>query len=245
MAGDGDPTDDKRALAKKHFDEGAALYTQGSYQEAILAWEKAYELSEEPLIFENMANAYERLGQLKKAREHLALWREAASAAERPLLDKRLANLDGRIAKRARAEALVPDDEKKKKKKKRKGSSRSSVSVPGIVLTSIGGAAVVAGVIVGTVGSSQRPDESEVCGSLDDRSLCQESAREDIDAGNTLAMVGDLVWIAGSITAAVGVVLIITYDPGGGPTEVGIPNTLRLAPRVAQGGGGLTLEGRF
>lgn len=121
VPGDEGPSDDTRAQAKKHFDEGAALYTQGSYKEAIKAWEKAYELSEEPLIFENMANAYERLGELKKAREHLALWREAAPAAEHPLLDKRLANLDDRIAKQARADVKQPGDDKKKKKKKKKG----------------------------------------------------------------------------------------------------------------------------
>src|SRR4051794_299028 len=63
--------DPKLAEAKKLFDEGSEAYGNGRYEDAVKAWEKSYELSGKPLIFESIASAYERLGNKKKAREYL------------------------------------------------------------------------------------------------------------------------------------------------------------------------------
>src|ERR1700761_6593550 len=91
--------DPKLAEAKHLFEEGAAAYAQGSYDAAIRAWELSYDLSQKPLIFESIANAWERLGDAKKAREALAKWRAHAPPEEQELLDARLRNLDARVAR--------------------------------------------------------------------------------------------------------------------------------------------------
>ena len=51
------------ARAKELYENGAALYEEGRYEEAILAWEEAYRLSSRPVLLFNIANAYERLGR--------------------------------------------------------------------------------------------------------------------------------------------------------------------------------------
>src|SRR6478672_10379905 len=91
--------DGKNNEAKKLFDDGAAAYTQGNYEAAIDAWTKAYDISKKPLIFESIANAYERLGEAKKAREYLSKWRDVAPKDEQDLLDARIKNLDARVAR--------------------------------------------------------------------------------------------------------------------------------------------------
>jgi hypothetical protein len=243
--GDGGPSDAKRAEAKVLFDEGAVLYTQGSYEEALAKWEEAYFLSEEPLIFENMANAYERLGDLEKAREHLLLWREEAPESEHATLDKRLSNLAERIARNERKE-----DPKVAKpvepNKKPIPATGSSVSIPGLILTGVGLAAVGGGIAVGVVAAGQRPEESEVCSELEGRSICLQSSGDDIDTSSTLAAVSDLMWIAGAVTGTVGIVLLLTHEPDRGPA-VGatLRPTVAALPGTEGGSAGMILEGTW
>lgn len=241
--GDDGPSADKRAKAKALFDEGAALYTQGSYEEAIAKWERAYELSEEPLIFENMANAYERLGDLKQAYEHLSLWRQTAPPEEHATLDKRLKNLEERIARKER-EAKPEKKPVEKPKKPAMVDRGPGVSIPGLILTSVGLAAVAGGVAVGVVAAGQRPDEETVCVPYEDRSLCRESSRDAIGTSTTLAAVSDLMWIAGAVTGTVGVVLLLTYEPERAPA---VGAALRPTVGLVEGAGaaGLSLEGTW
>src|SRR5690349_7581471 len=90
-------TDPKLAEAKRLCDEGADVYSKGDYEQAIDAWQKSYDLFKGPLIFESIANGYERLGDPRKAREYLKKWREVAPKEEWELLDERIKNLDARI----------------------------------------------------------------------------------------------------------------------------------------------------
>jgi tetratricopeptide (TPR) repeat protein len=240
-------TDPKTAEAKRLFDEGAELYGQGSYEQAIAAWEKAYELSKKPLIFESMANAYERLGQAKKAREYLARWREVAPRDEHALLDSRLKNLEARAAReeeqaaasKAEAErAALERAEREARDSKSRSSAPSSTSIPGVVLTGGGAGAVIVGVTLGVIASARRPDPETACIASGDRQICSASARDSIESSSTLATVGDIIWITGIVAAGVGVYLVVTHDPR--------PKTgLYLAPMVASGGGGAVLSSSF
>jgi len=81
------------------FDNGHALYEEGQYADAIAAWERAYTLSPRPLILFNIANAYERNGQIRKAVETLNRYRAFAPPAEREVLQRRILNLESRVGK--------------------------------------------------------------------------------------------------------------------------------------------------
>ncbi len=54
-------------LAKAHFEVGAAQYRQGRYRAALKEFETSYQLSKKAALLFNMAQCYERLGNLKEA----------------------------------------------------------------------------------------------------------------------------------------------------------------------------------
>jgi tetratricopeptide (TPR) repeat protein len=87
--------DDSRA--QELYDNGVLLYEEGRYDEAILAWQEAYKISKRPLLFFNMANASERLGEYQEAIDHLNHYRAYAAADEREALDRRIKNLERRF----------------------------------------------------------------------------------------------------------------------------------------------------
>ncbi|MFK7989285.1 MAG: tetratricopeptide repeat protein [Sandaracinaceae bacterium] len=53
--------------ARELFQQGEAAYQTGDYTEAATLWERAYEMDARPLLQHNLAQAYERLGQLDRA----------------------------------------------------------------------------------------------------------------------------------------------------------------------------------
>jgi tetratricopeptide (TPR) repeat protein len=224
----GDP---KMVEAKRLFDTGAELYAKGNYEGAIDAWEQSYALSRKALIFESIANAYERLGQPKKAKEYLLKWREAAPAEELELLDTRLKNLDARIAREEQQEAARRADEEKLRDSERGRTDASTPAgatsrdptpdpkdtearafVPGYIMAAVGVGAVIVGVTLDLVAAGRRPDESSACTAAKDKQLCLASEKDGIESSNTLATVGDVIWIAGGVTAVAGVVLAVTLS---------------------------------
>ena len=124
LAQTGDMSDEELTRAIELFDNGATLYEEGQYEEAILAWEESYRISGEPLLVFNIANAYERVGGLENLRIALGnfnQYRAYAPSDERDTLERRIRNLEARIedleaaenerqteieAERLRAEAL-------------------------------------------------------------------------------------------------------------------------------------------
>ena len=86
------------ARARELYDNGAILYDEGRYEDAIVAWEEAYRLSGRPLLLYNIANAQERLGQWRAALDTLNRYRAYARPEERERLDRRIANLERRLA---------------------------------------------------------------------------------------------------------------------------------------------------
>jgi len=93
------PADDKAANMKRAeelFRNGERLYTEGSYEPAILAFQESYELSKEPSLLYNIGNSYERLGDFANARRYLDQYRAFASEKEREPLARRIQALDQR-----------------------------------------------------------------------------------------------------------------------------------------------------
>lgn len=227
------------AEAKRLFDEGAELYGTGKYEEAIERWEISYELSKRPLIFESIANAYERLGNAKKAREYLAKWRDAAPEDERDMLDARIGNLDARVAKEAEAEAA---------RAKASGGgaagdtpiARSMQGDVGLALAGAGAGTLVLGVTLAVIGAGQRPEQSEVCRDQSERSLCLGSAQSDIESSSRLVLVGDVLGFVGFAMVGAGVAMVLLDEPEA-PKSTGI----RLTPLLGPRGGAVSVGGSF
>lgn len=239
--------DPKYLEAKRLFEKGEELYSKGDYEKAIESWEMSYELTEADLILESIANAYERLGQIEKAREYLARWRDAAPEDERPALDERLTKLDQRIAKIKAAEQEKAAKEKAEKDAQAKrdaeprAKSGGGLFVPGIVIAGAGAGVAIAGGVFDFLAYRKRPDQSAVCAtSPDGKLLCRDSSRTAIEQSNTFAIIGDIALIAGGAAVAAGVVLTVLKSG----TKKDEAKTA-VAPWYLPGGGGLMAGGRF
>lgn len=241
--------DPKYAEAKRLFEKGEELYSKGDYEKAIESWELSYDLSEADLILESIANAYERLGQVEKARDYLGRWRASAPEDEHAALDARLTKLDQRIAKEKaalqakEAKEKAAKDAQAKRDADARGNSGSDgrLFVPGIVIAGVGAGAAITGGVLDILAVRSRPDPTAVCGtSADGKLLCRESSREAIQQSNTFATVGDILLIAGTATAAVGVVLVVLKS-GKKKDEAKTAAT----PWFLPGGGGMLVGGSF
>ncbi len=79
--------------ARELFTQGQAAYETGDYQSAVRLWERAYGIDARPLLQYNLAQAYERLGQLDRAVVAYRLYVENT-----PGDDERARNARARIA---------------------------------------------------------------------------------------------------------------------------------------------------
>jgi tetratricopeptide (TPR) repeat protein len=265
-------TKKQRREAKRLFNQAHLAYRRGDYEEAILKWEQSFELSREPLIFESIANAHERLGDPERALENLRKWREKAPRREHKSLDSRIENLESRIARREEerkleqaeeaererqeAERLGRDNDDQRRQQEeaeRDAAGPSTMEILGWSLVGTGGAAVVTGVVLDIVAATTRPSEDEACSEEGGMLLCRDAMRDDIESSNQLAIVGDVLWIAGAAMAGAGVVVLLTAvdsAPGnegdeGATAEDSSVLDAHVVPFLGPSGGGLLFTGHF
>jgi hypothetical protein len=113
-------------------------------------------------------------------------------------------------------------------------------------MVGVGGAAVIAGLVMDGVAASKRPDEAEACTESGDGLLCRDALRDDIESSNTLAIAGDVTWIAGGLIAAGGVVVLLTLAGGDGDdADDASARAPRVVPWAGPNGGGVGVSGRF
>ncbi len=237
------------AQAKRLFDDGAAAYAKGNYEEAIHLWEQSYELSRRPLIFESIANAYERLGDPRKARDYLIRWREAAPRDEWDLLDDRIKNLDARVKREDQLEAERRAEEERARKAQatREEAIRVAAApkdtgapLPALVLMGVGGAAVAVGLTFDAIAGIRRPDAKTACAPTQSGTeLCRSDDASAIKSSNTFATVGDVTWIAGAVVGAAGTVWFFTKR------RAPAADTTSITPIVGPRGAALSLSRSF
>lgn len=86
--------------AKEHFINGQEYYEQGRYKDSIEEFQKAYDLDARPLLLYNMAQAFEKLGDLTKSVEYLKRFLKAdTEKTDTKTVQNKIANLEARIAK--------------------------------------------------------------------------------------------------------------------------------------------------
>lgn len=268
-SGDKDVACQDRRQAKREFNKGRLAYRRGDYEEAILKWQESYAMCEEPLIHLNIANAYERLGDLEPALDHLKKWRLVAPLREHGELDARIAGLSTRVAELQKEKAAsqatedaaqraeeeqkareAADPQKDRAKQDEASGGIGTMNIIGISLVGVGGAAAIAGVIMDAVAASKRPDEAQACTDMSGRLLCRDAQRADIESSNTLALAGDITWIAGAVVAAGGAtVLVLTatgvLSVGVGGDETSKSDAVIQDLRIGTYGSGLRVFGRF
>ena len=241
--------DPNEARAKELFENGARLYEEGQYDNAVMAWQAAYQLSPRPLLLFNMANAYERLGRYQEAYDYLNRYRALAPTEERETLERRISNIEKRIAEvRERAASDKPDVDPLLDATGSRITVTSSTNQGsdgpnplGIGLIAGGGAAVGIGAVLGGLALRERASASALCvdgggGAL----LCPNTAQAHILSDKRFSAAGDILMIAGGAALGAGLIVLIVDATGGGPKSA-----VHLVPSAAPGAAALTLFGRF
>ena len=85
-------------LAKIHFKAGQAYYRQGNYDVAIREFKQAYDLTKKPALLYNIAQAYERLGNIGQAIEHYRHYVKDSGNKDTATIQK-IKNLEQRLQK--------------------------------------------------------------------------------------------------------------------------------------------------
>ncbi len=241
------PASDDRAANLKRAEElyrnGERLYTEGSYESAILAFQESYELSKEPQLLYNIGNAYERLGDFANSRRYLDQYRAFAPEKEREALSRRIQALDQR------------QREKEQKEREAAAQSPGPVAQPQPPVTSdkparkdriYGPAAIAltAGVVLGLglgVGfgaraTAQKKQALDDCMDAGDGRFCGVASQQALDGRKTSALVADIGFaVAGA--AAIGLIAVIAVKASKKKSQ----QRAQLAPYAGPRGAGVTL----
>ncbi len=105
------PTTDATNQAKARFRKGTDLYKQARYRDAIEEFEAAYRLRPHGVIFYNLAQCHERLGDIPAAlRAYHEYLRAVPAADDRSIVHAAMANLEARLGASGVQQLLVYSD---------------------------------------------------------------------------------------------------------------------------------------
>jgi tetratricopeptide (TPR) repeat protein len=250
--------DDVASQVEELSGKGATAYKAGDYDEAIGYFEQAYELEPVANLLYNIARCHEKNNNPDKALEYYEKFilapdiedkaRESAlkkSAQMRDLIDAR-DDLE-RDKERQERERLA------KLEREKNGGGGGDVTDPGgatqpdggpgvgaWAALGAGGLLIAGGAVTGFMAMGQQTAFEEAT-TLEDK----QAAR---DAGQTMALVADGLYVAGAVAVGVGAFLVLTS--GGGEEDAAASSeaddgSARVAPWVGPGSGGVDVFWRF
>jgi tetratricopeptide (TPR) repeat protein len=107
----GKPVADQTAQAKARFKRGTILYRQARYREAIAEFQAAYRLRPHGVLHFNIAQCYEKLGDIPAAlTSYHDYLREVPGAEDRETVQRAISNLEARLAATGVQQILVYSD---------------------------------------------------------------------------------------------------------------------------------------
>lgn len=205
--------------AQELFHRGDALYAQGRYEDAILAFQEAYAISERPLLLYNIANAQERLGRWADALGMLQRYLPDAAPTERVDVEQRIRSIELRVARERALEAEQQREREREaeRQRARTATQESGPPVGGWVLTIGGGALVATGVVFGVVALGARSDADGLCRTVGGQTLCSDAASDALGRDLLFSVLADASVILGVAAATVGVYLVVAGRRGRSP----------------------------
>ncbi len=88
------PTEEDRATAREAYGRGQSAFETGEYEDALAAFQEAYEAIPNPIVLVSIANSQERLGDVRAAVETLEQYlEEREDAPDREEIEGRLEEL--------------------------------------------------------------------------------------------------------------------------------------------------------
>ena len=246
---------DSDSEARRLYKEGDKLYAEGDYEGAVRAFEKSYELSQQPALQYNLANAYERLGRYDDGVKALQAYEPHAPGDEREVVRRRIKKLQER-ADQQRAEkkdapaassssesapASAPTPAEPERPQSTEGVKTTSAGPPvlGYVLLGVGVVGIGVGSYLGVQALSTKSDAQGLCPDVGGKRTCPASADDTLSSNKRDAILADVGFGVGIAAVAVGGYLFFT---GGKPKE---STATRLSPAAGPHGGGMSLIGTF
>jgi tetratricopeptide (TPR) repeat protein len=241
--GDAKASDAERAHTL--YDLSAVAYEAGHFQEAIDLLLHAYELKPKPVLLFNLARAYEGLGdQVKAIDAYEAYLKAEPTASDHGSIEQRLATLRKDVAARTaleeqRDEARRHAEEERQRaiEERRKAAAEAlhAKSAFPWVLASVGGAGVVAGVVLGVISRSRYQ------AAVDEP--YRAPAADAYASAKTYALAANVGLIAGGAVAAIGLTwgLVEWRRASPPPASAGIARRLEVVVSPV----GVALVGRY
>ncbi|MEM9068243.1 MAG: tetratricopeptide repeat protein [Myxococcota bacterium] len=223
---------DEDQRARRLYEVGDDLYSQGRYEEALAAFQEAYELSERPLLLFNIANAQERAGHWEEAVESLRAYLPNADESERSRIESRIESLERRV-ERLRQQNERPDPPPPPPEESR--------NLAGPVVLGAGGALLVGGVVLAVLARGARDDVDGACVNVDGRQICPDSARSDVDRDRGLSIGADVLFVSSAAAIGVGLFLLLRKTDDDEDDEPAVEADALLGP----GSAGMVVRGRF
>ena len=256
------PASDDKATnlkrAEELFRNGERLYTEGSYESAILAFQECYELSKEPQLLYNIGNAYERLGDFANSRRYLDQYRAFAPEKEREALSRRIQALDQRQREKEQKEReaaatngtesgrtanpppmtgpqpTTPQPDQPPAKKDRIYGPAAIALTAGVAL------GLGIGFGFGATASKQKQGALDGCSDAGGTLYCADDSKDFLAKRKLNALVADIGFaVAGA--AAIGLVTVLVLKARKNKAQ----SRAQLAPYAGPRGAGMTLNIRF
>lgn len=223
--------------ARHHFRLGSAHYDSGHFAEAAREFEESYRLSRRPELLNNIYVAHRDAGNAGAAADALERYlAEMPDVENREMLEQRLAGLR-RMAAANQSSAATdggaeanPDDPPTRDASAEVSASHETttdttpdtsdgggggggLSPVGFIVAGVGAAALIGGVITGSMALSTQSELESNCPD----GVCPPGYdyAGPADSGRTLALLTDILIPVGVAAVAAGVVLIIVLQDGG------------------------------
>ncbi len=215
--------------AKELYENGADLYDEGRYEDAVAAWQESYKLSNKPLLLYNIANAEERAGHYDVALDNLNRYRAFATADEREILDRRIRNLEARIDQTKASSPttspiatppvttapVVTTPPVAATTTSASKVHRAGPSLPTYLLGGIGVAGVGAGAVFGVEATQARVLAAAGCTTANKVTLCSADAKKPLANDKLDSLLADISFGVGAAGIAGSVLVMLLGEPVG------------------------------
>jgi tetratricopeptide (TPR) repeat protein len=225
--------------ARQLYLRGDRFYQEGRYEEAVAAFQEAFDLSQRPLLHFNLANAYERLGRLEEALASLRAYAPHAPVEEEDQIRARIDNLSQRLEAQQTQTDTTTTTTTTDSTTGTQATTAVSVTTPppppyeeppiergdggliaaGAVVTGLGVVLATGGIVFGVMANDARSQAAAQCGLAGTTRICNEAARAPLDRGSSYAVLADVGIIVGAAAIVGGVVLLVAGATSTHPGE--------------------------
>ena len=245
-------TPEQKDEMKLHYDKATRAYDVQKYDEAVIEYQKAYEIGGVPAMLFNVAQSYRLANQLEEAlRFYRRYLQRSPNARNREDVERKIAELEKTVEERrkaaeaaaARAAPLAPRPVTPATQPVAvmRDEGMGATRVAGIVVASVGAAGLITAAITGKLASnkaSELQDAAGMSGATFNGGLASKESN-----GKTLNTVAIVSVIAGGAAVITGALMIVLS--GGSSSSSETTRQSMLTPVISGGFTGAVATLRF